>query len=188
MQFPVRVRHSAFDRAIQRLRDGRTGESGYGRRVALVLTIPTYEDPAALDIRRSATTDELYVVRTVWRRALDTTSVRETRETFMNARLLAVGLDITTAHQPSLISSSVPVDAKRLEALLESVAAATITCHVRQPEPPVAATVFELTLGDELTETRYRWVGDPPDGWAALGAFVRQLMHLVDAPANAAAR
>jgi hypothetical protein len=188
MQFPIRARQSAFDRAIQRLRDGRTGESGYGRRVALVLTIPMYEDPTALDIRRSATTGELYVVRTVWRRALDTTSVRETRETFMNARMLAVGLDIAMTHQPSLVSSSVPVDPTRLEALLESVAAATITCHVSQPRPPIAATIFELTFGDELTETRFRWAAEPPEGWSALGVFVRQLMHLVDAPAHAASR
>ncbi len=27
----------------------------------------------------------------------------------------------------------------------------------RQPEPPLDATVIELTLGEEFHETRYRW-------------------------------
>src|SRR5690349_15256557 len=148
MHFPFQPRNAAFDRAIQSLRDGRVGESGYGRRVALLLTIPTYEDPAALDVRRSATTGELYVVRTVWRRALDTPAVRETRETFVNARILAVDLDIATTRRPTLVSSRVPVAADHLEALLDGVAAATVACHVRQPKAPITATIYELTFGD----------------------------------------
>src|SRR4051812_29982331 len=70
MRFPPHFRRTAFDLAIQRLRDGRPGEAGYGRRLALLLTIPAFDDPVARDIRRSAT-GELYVVRTVWNRALD---------------------------------------------------------------------------------------------------------------------
>jgi hypothetical protein len=38
-----------------------------------------------------------------------------------------------------------------------------------------------------LNETRYRWFGDAPDGWAALGSFVSRFLRLVDEPANIAA-
>src|SRR5215207_2274830 len=78
MHLPLPVRHPAFDHAIELLRDGRVGEAGYGRRVALLLTIPTFDDPVARDIRRAAT-GELYVVRTVWQRAADPPFTRPPR-------------------------------------------------------------------------------------------------------------
>ena len=187
MHLPFQLRQSAFDNAIQQLRDGRPGESGYGRRVALVLTVPTYENPIARDIRRSAS-GELYVVRTVWLRSVDLAAVRPSAPQFVAGRVLTVGLDLESNRPPSLVSSRVPVDGDALDALVESVLSATVTCHCRQADPPLDATIYEVTFGDELNETRYRWTEAPPDGWSAIGAFTQQLLHLIDESAGVAQR
>lgn len=187
MHLPFQLRQSAFDHAIQQLRDGRAGESGYGRRIALVLTIPTYDDPVARDIRRSAS-GELYVVRTIWQRAIDLASARPSRPVIVGGRMVAVGVDLETNRAPSLVSSRVHVDAAALEALLESVSSSTVTCHVRQPDPPLDATIYEVTFGDELNETRYRWTDQPPEGWSALGAFTQRLLRLIDEPTGVGRR
>ena len=189
MQFPFHIRNRAFDQAIQLLRDGRTGESGYGRRIGLVLTIPTFDDPVARDIRRSAS-GELYVVRTVWQRTFDASAATTpaSRVAAFGPRPVPAVLELLATRRPSLVSRRVDIDPDALGSLLESVASATIACHVHQPEPPLDATVYEVTFGDELNETRYRWAGRPPEPWAPLGAFVSRLIRLVDEPAQAGAR
>lgn len=187
MRFPPHLHHSAFDHAIQQLRNGRTGESGYGRRIALLLTIPTFDDPIARDIRRSAS-GELYVVRTVWQRAIDVASTRGWRDALLVASGATFGVDLGAARPPSLRSTRVDVDTEVLDRLLESIAAATVPCRPHQPEPPLDATVFELTFGEELHETRYRWSGNAPDGWAPLAHFASRFIKLVDDPASVATR
>jgi hypothetical protein len=189
MRFPAHLRRSAFEVAIQQLRDGRPGENGYGRRLALLLTIPTFDDPVARDIRRS-TTGELYVVRTIWNRALDLATASLSREITIGTASGAttVGVDLTSARSPSLQSAKVDVDSLKISAVLDSVESATVTCCPHQPEAPLDATVYELTFGEELNETRYRWFGDAPAGWEALGSFVSRFLRLVDEPADIAAR
>jgi hypothetical protein len=189
MRFPAHLRRSAFDVAIQQLRDGRPGENGYGRRLALLLTIPTFDDPVARDIRR-ATTGELYVVRTVWNRAMDLATASLSSEITIGtgSRATTVGMELTSVRSPSLQSAKVEVDPLRIGELMDSVQAATVTCCPHQPEAPLDATVYELTFGEELNETRYRWFGDAPAGWEALGSFVSRLLRLVDEPAGIAAR
>ena len=187
MHRPLHVRHPAFDHAIELLREGRTGESGYGRRVALLLTIPTFDDPVARDIRRSMT-GALYVVRTVWQRALDTSFARPARSFQLGNRSLNVGLELMSNRRPTLASSKVEVDTDALDSLIGTLASTTVACHVEQPNPPLDAMVFELTLGCELTETRYRWTADAPPGWEPLGLFSSLLMRLVDTPAPVSAR
>lgn len=174
---PVGTRRPGFDRAIQLLRDGRVNESAYGQRVALLLTIPVVDDPVARDIRRT-TAGELYVVRTVWQRAVDLATPRPPRVPSMIGRPLALGIDAPL--KPTLVSTQVPVDVRVLEGLLDTLDTITVACRARQAEPPLDATVVELTLGDELAETRYRWAGDPPDGWDALATFTTRLLRLVD--------
>ena len=189
MRFPAHLRRSAFDVAIQQLRDGRPGEAGYGRRLALLLTIPTFDDPVARDIRRG-TTGELYVIRTVWNRALDLATASLSREVRVGfgTRELKPQLAFADLRTPSLQSTKVLVDAQAIAALLDSVTSATVTCCPHQPEPPLDATVYEVTFGEELHETRYRWFADAPAGWAALGRFAVQLLRLVDEPTGVAAR
>jgi hypothetical protein len=188
MRFPSNFRRSSFDLAIQQLRDGRVGESGYGRRVALLLTIPTFHDPVARDVRRSAT-GELYVVRTVWNRALDLATARITRDVRIPPGTAAlVGLDLTTSRPPSLRSVRVDVDTQVVDSLLASVTSATVPCCPHQSEPPLDATIFELTFGEELNETRYRWSATTPSGWAPLAEFASQLIRMVDEPAGVGVR
>ena len=189
MRFPASLRRSAFDLAIQQLRDGRPGESGYGRRIALLLTLPTFDDPVARDIRRSIT-GELYVVRTVWNRALDlaTTSFQREVRVGLPERGSIGSIQLANLRPPSLTSTQIPVDQQALDRLLESVASAVVPCRPNQPEPPLDATVFELTFGEELSETRYRWHGDGPAEWAPLATFASKLIRLVEHPASAAAR
>jgi hypothetical protein len=187
MHLPFHVRHPAFDHAIQRLRDGRVGESAYGRRIALLLTIPAFHDPVARDIRRSVT-GELYVVRTAWQRALDMPTIKPARSVHVGPRSVSVGLDLLATRAPTLVSARIPADADELDALLASVSSATVPCQVQQLEPPLDATIFELTFGDELNETRYRWTSDPPEAWAPLATFASRLMRLVDEPAHVDAR
>ena len=189
MRFPLHPRRTALDAAIDQLRDGRPGEAGYGRRVALLLTIPTFEDPVARDIRR-AVTGELYVVRSVWNRALDLATASFTREirVGIDGRSPSPGIDVARFRNPSIRSSKVSVDADAVDSLLESVASATVRCRCLQPEPPLDATIFELTFGEELNETRYRWHGDAPEGWEPLGNFASRLIRLVDEQVGAAAR
>lgn len=188
MRFPAPPRRSAFDFAIQQLRDGRPGASGYGRRVALLLTIPTFDDPVARDIRRSAT-GELYVVRTVWNRALDQSTWRLERQVPPGlGRAPLAGLEFTTVRAPSLHSRQTRVDLDELDSILESVTSATICCRPQQADPPLDAMVFELTFGEELSETRYRWYGDSPSGWEPLAQFASRLIRLVDHPAAVAVR
>jgi hypothetical protein len=189
MRFPAHLRRSAFDIAIQQLRDGRPGEGGYGRRVALLLTIPTFDDPVARDIRR-ATDGEVYVVRTVWNRALDLATASLSREVRVGfgGRELKPELAFAGLRSPSLQSTRVQVDPQAIDALLRSVATATVACCPHQPEPPLDATVYEVTFGEEMNETRYRWFADPPAGWAALGHFASELLRLVDEPSGVAAR
>jgi hypothetical protein len=188
MRFPHHLR-TAFDHAIQQLRDGRPGESGYGRRIALVLTIPTYEDPIARDIRRSAS-GEMYVVRTVWTRALDVAAAepRRTPRVPVGRFPLMPALELTTLQKPSLRSQRVNVDPVALDALLESVLSATVCCRPQHSEPPLDATVYELTFGEELHETRYRWSGTAPREWSALEEFASRLIRLVDHPAATGVR
>src|SRR3954467_2291210 len=112
MRFPFHLHHSAFDHAIQQLRDGRAGESSYGRRVALLLTIPTYDDPVARDLRRSASGD-LYVVRTVWQRALDIPTPRVWRDALAGSGVaFSVDLALNRAlnRAPSLRSIRLDLD------------------------------------------------------------------------------
>ena len=189
MRFPAHLRRSAFDVAIQQLRDGRPGENSYGRRLALLLTIPTFDDPVAHDIRRS-TTGELYVIRTIWSRAMDlaTASLASEITIGSGSRATTVGMELTSIRSPSLQSAKVEVDALKISAVLDSVEAATVTCCPHQPEAPLDATVYELTFGEELNETRYRWFGDAPAGWEALGSFVSRFLRLMDEPADVAAR
>ena len=189
MRFPTHLRRSAFDVAIQQLRDGRPGEGSYGRRLALLLTIPTFDDPVARDIRRTST-GELYVVRTIWNRALDLASASLSREVRigLGGRVLAPAVSFTSLHPPSLHSTKVIVSPDAIDALFDSVTSATVTCCPHQPEPPLDATVFELTFGEEMNETRYRWFADAPAGWAPLGDFASRLIRLVDEPAGVAAR
>jgi hypothetical protein len=182
---PFRARPAGFEQAIQQLRDGRVGESGYGRRIALLLTIPTFEDPVARDVRRAAT-GELYVVRTVWQRALDLASERSPSDHAL-LRPLGFGPALPSL-RPSLVSKQVAVDIEALDALLGTLTTAMVPCHVQHSEPPLDATIFELTLGDELTETRYRWAAKPPDGWTPLATFASRLVRLVDDPGGAASR
>jgi hypothetical protein len=184
MRFPAHSRRSPFERALQRLRDGRPGESGYGRRIALLLTIPVFDDPVARDIRR-ATSGELYVVRTVWQRALDMPSRAHGRVGAPSFGLLGTSLP---GRQPSLWSTRVSVDVEALDALLETVARAMLPCHPLRADAPLDATVFELTFGNDLHETRYRWSGDTPEGWAPLAAFTKRLVRLVDEPVGARPR
>ena len=189
MRFSGHTRRSAFDVAIHQLRDGRPGESGYGRRIALLLTIPTFDDPVARDVRR-ATSGELYVVRTVWNRALDLATAHVTREVAISPMgpPLATPINLTSVRPPSLHSTRVPIDSRALDALLESVATVTVPCRPDQPEPPLDATIYELTFGEELSETRYRWCTDTPPGLAPLMSFASRLIRLVDEPATAMAR
>jgi hypothetical protein len=189
MRFPAHLRRSTFDVALQQLRDGRPGEAGYGRRVALLVTIPTFDDPVARDIRR-ATDGEVYVVRTVWSRALDLATASLSREVTVGfgERALTPALALSNLHTPSLQSTKVVVDPQAIDALLASIASATVTCCPHQPEPPLDATVYELTFGEEMNETRYRWFADAPAGWAALGHFASQLLRLVDEPTSVPAR
>ena len=185
---PRGARQPGFEQALQRLREGRVNESAYGNRVALLLTIPAFDDPVARDIRRAAS-GELYVVRTVWRRALDMVSNETRRDASTSAflRPLAISLDLPP-QRPTLVSTQVSVTVDALEALLESLETTTVACHVQQAEPPLDATIFELTFGDELTETRYRWTAEPPEGWSGLATFTSRLLRLVDDPAGAIGR
>jgi hypothetical protein len=112
---------------------------------------------------------------------------RSPRGVAFAARLVPAGLDILSLRQPTLVSTRIDVDSDALESMLASTASATVTCHAHQPEPPLDATIFELTFGDELNETRYRWAGQAPVGWAPLATFASRLMDLVDAPASAGA-
>jgi len=187
MRFPTPLRRSAFDLAIQQLRDGRVGESGYGKRIALLLTIPAFDDPIARDVRRAAT-GELYVVRTVWNRALDLATWRIGRETAPGLARLPVGIELGSIRAPSLHSRRVTVDVDALDALLESVVSATICCRPQQADAPLDAMVYELTFGEELSETRYRWHGDTPEGWAPLAQFASRLIRLVEQPAGVSTR
>ena len=86
------------------------------------------------------------------------------------------------------MSSKVDVDVDALDSLLATLASTTVACHVEQPDPSLDATIFELTLGCELTGTRYRWTADAPAGWEPLGLFSSLLMRLVDTPAAAGTR
>jgi hypothetical protein len=185
MRFPFHLDRSAFDHAIQRLRDGRAGESGYGRRVAVLLTIPTYDDPAARDVRRSASGD-LYVVRTVWQRALDIPTPGVWRDALAGSGV-SFG-DLAVDRAPSLRSIRLDVETEIVDAMLATVASATLTCRPHQPEPPLDATITELTLGAELHETRFRWADAAPPGWEPLATFTSRLLRLVDDPVNLAVR
>jgi hypothetical protein len=185
MRFPFHLDRSAFDHAIQRLRDGRAGESGYGRRVAVLLTIPTYDDPVARDVRRSVSGD-LYVVRTVWQRALDIPTPGVWRDALAGSGV-AFG-DLAVDRAPSLRSIRLDVETEIVDAMIATVASATLTCRPHQPEPPLDATIIELTLGEELHETRFRWADTAPPGWEPLATFTSRLMRLVDDPVNLAVR
>jgi len=191
MRFPPHLRRSAFEQAIQRLRDGRPGESGYGRRVALVLTIPTFDDPVARDVRR-AVSGELYVVRTVWNRALDMASqpllqaahAVLTRTATVERSVQFERLSLPTFPGPSLRSTRVPVDPHALDELLEKVGSATVQCRLQHTDAPLDATIFEVTFGEELNETRFRWSGAAPPGLESLAQFTRGLIRLADEPAG----
>lgn len=182
MRFPRDFHRTAFDRAIHLLRDGRPGESGYGRRLALVLTIPTFDDPVARDVRQSASGD-FYVVRTVWRRAFDApaqAAARMARPTWRSFSPLDP--DPFGDRAPSLVSSRLPVDTSALASLLTAIGCANIACHPQHADASVESMVYEVTLGSGLTETRYRWAAEAPPGWEPLGDFAIGLIRLVDHP------
>ena len=59
----------------------------------------------------------------------------------------------------------------------KSVGSATIACRPQPEDAALDATIFELTFGEELTETRYRWSADAPAGWEPLGQFASRLVR-----------
>ena len=183
MRFPRDFHRTAFDRAIDELRNGRPGESGYGRRVALVLTIPTFEDPVGRDIRQTAS-GEFYVVRTVWRRAFDTPARPPRVVRPSSLAFSPLNPDPFGDRPPSLVSSRLPVDTSALASLLTEIGCASIACHPQHADASVDSMVYEVTLGSGLTETRYRWAAEPPPGWEPLGNFAVGLIRLVDIPAS----
>ena len=182
MRFPVGVSRSPLDTALQKLRDGRTGESGYGHRVALVLTIPALDDAIARDVRRTAS-GALYVVRTVWQRALDIPP----RERFagIDPALWFVERTAIPDRRPSLWSTTVHVNQVALAAALETIARMTLPCQPERGSGSADATTFEVSFGTDVDETRYRWRGEPPSGWNALAAFANRVIQLVDDPVGA---
>lgn len=182
MRFPAGLSRAPFETAIQKLRDGRPGESGYGHRVAILLTIPAFDDPVARDVRRAAS-GELYVVRTVWQRSLDAPSRRQLAGVDPSLWLLR---DSIAERRPSLWSTTVHVDQGVLTALLDAVRSATLPCHPNRASSgtPDAAT-YELSFSADVNETRYRWRGDPPSGWQPLATFATRLAQLVDDPVGA---
>jgi hypothetical protein len=97
-------------------------------------------------------------------------------------------LEAVAERQPSLWSTTVGVNAVALERLLESIGSTAIPCLPCQSDPPLDATIVELTFGDELNETRYRWGGEPPDGWGPLAHFAAQMVRLIDEPAGVRVR
>lgn len=183
MRFPRDFHRTAFDRAIGQLRDGRPGESGYGRRVALVLTIPTFDDPVARDVRETAN-GEYYVVHTVWRRAVDAPAASRAKPAPPSWRSFSpLDPDPFGNRAPSLISSRLPVDTDALASLLTTIGCSSIACHPQHTEASVDSVVYEVTFGSGLTETRYRWAAEAPPGWEPLGNFAVGLIRLVDHPA-----
>jgi len=189
MRFPRDFQRSVFDRAIDQLRNGRPGESGYGRRIALVLTIPTFDHPVARDIRQTAS-GEMYVVRTVWQRGFDSpprsASAFALRSPTPPFPLL--DHDPFGHHAPTLVSTRLPVDTSALGSLLATIGCASIACHPQHADASVESMVYEVTFGSGLTETRYRWAAEPPAGWEPLGSFVVGLIRLVDHPAGVESR
>ena len=182
MRFPVGVSQSPLDAALQKLREGRTGESGYGQRVALVLTIPARDDAIAWDVRRTAS-GALYVVRTVWQRVLDIPP----RERFprMDRALWFAERAAIPDRRPSLWSTTVHVDQVALASLLDTIASVTLPCHPERGGAPADATTFEVSFGMDVNETRYRWRGEPPSGWHTLADFANRVIQLVDDPVGA---
>ena len=184
MRFPRDFQRTAFDRAIDQLRDGRPGESGYGRRVALLLTIPTFDDPVARDVRETAGGD-FYVIRTVWRRAFDAPAQSAARSARPSWRSFSkLDPDPFGHRAPSLVSSRLPVDTSALASLLTTVGCSSIACHPQHTDASVESMVYEVTFGSGLTETRYRWAAEAPPGWEPLGNFAVGLIRLVDHPAG----
>lgn len=181
MRFPVRLSRSPLETALQKLRDGRPGESGYGHRVALLLTIPAFDDPVARDVRRAAT-GEVYVVRSVWQRALDIPP--RGRLSGIDPAMWLVQRAIPE-RRPSLWSTTVHMDQTELTALLYTMRSITVPCHPDRASAPPDATTFELSFGADANETRYRWRGEPPSGWQPLASFATRLIQLVDNPVRA---
>ena len=180
MRLPRDFHRTAFDRAVEKLRDGRPGESGYGRRVALVLTIPTFEDPVARDVRQTAT-GEFYVVRTVWRRAFDASAQSAAKSVRPSWRSFSpLDPDPFGNRTPSLVSSRLPVDTSALASLLTTISCSSIACHPEHADASVESMVYEVTFGSGLTETRYRWAAEAPPGWEPLGDFAIGLIRIVD--------
>ena len=176
MRFPVGLSPSPLETALQKLRAGRPGESGYGHRVALLLTIPAVDDPVARDVRR-AVTGELYVVRSVWQRALDIPP---------RGRLSGIDPAVWLVQKAiperrlSLWSTTVHVDRTELTALLHAMGSITLPCHPDRASAPPDANTFELSYGADANETRYRWRGEPPSRWQPLASFASRLIQLVD--------
>jgi hypothetical protein len=157
--------------------------------VALVLTIPTFDDPVGRDIRQTDS-GEVYVVRTVWRRAFDgpgssrpVRSVRPQGSVFSQLQLDPFG-----ERAPSLVSTRLPVDTSALASLLTTVGSATVACHPQHAEAAVEAMVYEVTFGSGLTETRYRWAGEAPAGWEPLGDFAVGTLRLIEHPTAVVSR
>jgi hypothetical protein len=146
-----------------------------------LLTIPIVEEPVARDIRR-ATSGDLYVVRTVWQRALDMPQWKGVGRFDPSFRAVTIP---STQPQPSLWSTNVRVDSGTVMALLDAVRRATLPCHPDRDPRPLDATVYELSFGDDVEQTRYRWSGEPPEGWHPLAHFASRLIELVDDPVGA---
>jgi len=182
MRFPAGPSRAPFETALQKLRDGRPGESGYGHRVAILLTIPAFDDPVARDVRRAAS-GEFYVVRTVWQRTLDVPSRRQLPSVDPSLWVLRGAI---SERRPSLWSTTVHVDQVALRTLLDAIGHATLPCHPdRGSSATPDATTYELSFTADINETRYRWRGDAPAGWQPLATFATRLAQLVDNPVGA---
>jgi hypothetical protein len=125
-------------------------------------------------------------VRTVWQRALDVPTPGVWRDALAGSGV-AFG-DLVVDRAPSLRSIRLDVETEIVDAMLATLASATLTCRPHQPEPPLDATITELTLGEELHETRFRWTDAAPPGWEPVATFASRLMRLVDDPAYLAVR
>jgi hypothetical protein len=159
------------DEALARLRAGVSRKGYLGKFRALVL--PSFEDCHAYEILFSPRSTDVpgVAARTVWRRSIDV-------EKFRNpVARLKHGLGPL---EPTIEEVQAGIPREPITKLLSKAGAATIPACIVDHGFGLDGTSYELVLGSDFVETRFKWWCDAPTGWEPVSTIFGEIKALVD--------
>lgn len=158
------------DEALTTLHAGANRKGYISQFRAIVL--PSFEDCRAYEVLLPASNTVLAIaVRTVWRRSIDI-------EKFCDPVVrLKHGFDPL---RPTIEETQVSIQAEQFTKLLSKAGIVTIPAHIASHRFGLDGTSYELVLGENFVEARFRWWHKAPRGWEPLSDLFGEIEAMVE--------